>query len=406
MKIYIAALGSRGDNEPFRAMAWEAAAAGHDVYFGHTTDLPTDTKAPYREMPIRGSFESLIADQGVSVTKALKTYKTDMKPLLENAWEDVNAHIHEVVPDIVVYHPKLVTAPVAAHHVGAIAVIVEIGPTLTPTKEFAAPGWPFGLPRWLNKFSFSLIHAGLKAMGSPARTLAKELGVINLEPDLTLCPVSPTLLPQPADWPAWAHVTGHWSAPVTGGLDPELEKFLSSGIIVYAGLGSMKDGLGAPRAAAIVEAARAKGMKTLLVTGWGGLVASIEHSEANDVLVRESVPHPLVLPKVHLAVHHGGAGTTHAALSAGVPSVIMPFLADQPWWARLLHNKKLGPQPLSRKIIDSKKLAKILFDAIDYSPAVREARDLIRVENGLGHALTLLEQAEAGILPLRPPASS
>jgi len=406
MKLYIASLGSRGDNEPFRAMAWEAAAAGHDVYFGHTTDLPTDPKAPYREMAIRGSFASLIADQGVSLTKALRNYKTVMKPLLENAWEDVNKHIQDVVPDIVVYHPKLVTTPVAAHHVGAIAVIVEMVPTLTPTKEFAAPGWPGGLPRWLNTFSFSLIRAGLKAMGSPARTLAKELGVINSEPDLTLCPVSPTLLPQPADWPAWAHVTGHWSAPVTGGLDVELEKFVSSGIIVYAGLGSMKDTLGAQRATAIVEAARAKGMKTLLVTGWGGLVASIEHGEADDVLVRESVPHPLVLPKVHLALHHGGAGTTHAALAAGVPSVIMPFLADQPWWARLLHAKKLGPRPLSRKNTHSKKLAKILFDALDYSPAVGAAGKVMRLENGLGHALALLDQAEAGTLPLRPPGGS
>lgn len=32
-------------------------------------------------------------------------------------------------------------------------------------------------------------------------------------------------------------------------------------------------------------------------------------------------------------VHHGGAGTTAAAVKAGVPSVIFPLLADQPFWA-------------------------------------------------------------------------
>jgi hypothetical protein len=35
-------------------------------------------------------------------------------------------------------------------------------------------------------------------------------------------------------------------------------------------------------------------------------------------------------------VHHGGAGTTGAALRAGKPSIVTPFIVDQFAWARLL----------------------------------------------------------------------
>jgi len=36
-------------------------------------------------------------------------------------------------------------------------------------------------------------------------------------------------------------------------------------------------------------------------------------------------------------VHHGGAGTTAAGLRAGKPTVICPFIADQPFWGRIIH---------------------------------------------------------------------
>src|SRR5690349_9380914 len=37
-----------------------------------------------------------------------------------------------------------------------------------------------------------------------------------------------------------------------------------------------------------------------------------------------------------MMVHHGGAGTTHAALRAGVPAVVVPFILEQQLWANRL----------------------------------------------------------------------
>ncbi|CAG8590812.1 2169_t:CDS:10 [Acaulospora morrowiae] len=55
------------------------------------------------------------------------------------------------------------------------------------------------------------------------------------------------------------------------------------------------------------------------------------------------VPHVWLFPRVVCVVHHGGAGTSHAVARAGVPSVIVPHFADQPWWASILHRHGVSP---------------------------------------------------------------
>ncbi len=146
MKIYLAAFGSRGDNEPFRALAAKVDAAGHEVYFAHTSDLDTDPGALYRELELPGSVENVIAEQGVSVVRALLNYRSVMRPLLEGVWDATTQQILDIRPDVVVYHPKVMTAALAAHAVGAIAAEVDIVPTMTPTEEFPPAGIPAGIP--------------------------------------------------------------------------------------------------------------------------------------------------------------------------------------------------------------------------------------------------------------------
>ena len=181
-------------------------------------------------------------NRGVSLWKALRQYRSQWKPALEAVYEASTAHIEQLRPDVVVYHPKVLTAPAIAHSVGALAVCAELAPTLTPTKDFPAAGIPGQLPRWLNRASFSLVTLGLAAFGNRAKSLARELGGVSEQPDLTVCPISPSIIPQPADWPTNAHITGSWhieperQAP----LDAELEGWLEGGSVVYAGFGSMK----------------------------------------------------------------------------------------------------------------------------------------------------------------------
>lgn len=402
MKLYLVALGSRGDNEPFRALALEAASAGHEVFFAHTSDIACDPDAPYTDLELPGSLEQIIAEQGVSVMKALRNYRSVMEPLLRGVWDASTAHIRQLRPDVVVYHPKVVTAALAAHSVGAIAAEVEIVPTMTPTEEFSPAGIPPALPASWNKASYALVRAGMAPFRSMLRRRARELGVIRTESDLVLCPVSPTLIPQPLDWPDFAQITGQWNIPSRERLDPGLQEFLDGGRVLYAGFGSMRDRHGLARAQAIVSAARGLGMRTLLATGWGGLVATPDHMVAPDVWVEQSVPHTALLPHVDVAIHHGGAGTTHAMIRAGVPSLIMPFLADQPWWANRLHREGLGPPALSRTTTNPETISQAITAALGCSDRLQSAALQMSHEDGLQEALRILEDAEAGMHSLRP----
>ena len=386
-------MGSRGDHEPFRALAHEAAAGGHEVHFAHTTDLPTDPDAPYTEWPLPGSLNQLIADQGVSIVKALKEYKTLWEPTLKGIYDASSEQIRALRPDVVVYHPKVQTAPVVAHEVGATAVIAEMVPMLTPTREFAAAGIAASLPGWLNKASYRLVNAGIALFGDPAKKLARKLGVASWTPDVVLSPVSATLVNQPKDWPTTAHITGQWWMAGSEDVDDEVATFVSDGNVLYAGFGSMKRGDPVRRARVIVEAARTLGMKTLLVTGWGGLAPDAELRASADVMVRESVNHGTVLPHIQLAIHHGGSGTVHAFLRAGVPSVIMPFIADQPWWAWRLHRAGLGPKAISPNCRSSNQLVSALEQANLARREVAAASQAMAGEGGTTRAVELIESA-------------
>jgi sterol 3beta-glucosyltransferase len=193
-------------------------------------------------------------------------------------------------------------------------------------------------------------------------------------PSLTVVPVSGILLPRPHDWPEATQMTGVWqSPPVHLPLDAEVDAFLSCGNVVYAGFGSMGAGVPVARGRAVVSAVRATGRRILVTTGWGGLQIP-EDLTGDDVLVRAAVPPATVLPRCSVAVHHGGAGTVHAAVRAGVVSVTVPFLADQPFWGALLHRRGLGAAPVPARRLTTDRLGAALATLPDPSAAAHTSR--------------------------------
>ena len=54
------------------------------------------------------------------------------------------------------------------------------------------------------------------------------------------------------------------------------------------------------------------------------------------------VPFDHVLPRTKLIVHHGGMGTTHAAVIHGIPQIAVPHAADQRGNARQIAQAKVG----------------------------------------------------------------
>ena len=143
--------------------------------------------------------------------------------------------------------------------------------------------------------------------------------------------ISPQLLAPPPDWPANAQVCGQWVRPVQSWSPPTaLSAFLEAGEPpLYVGFGSMQ-GFD-PQAMRQSIIAAVAGRRTLFHPGWSGMSTT---SLPANFHVLQDTPHDWLFPRTALVVHHGGAGTSHAAARAGVPSVVVPFAGDQFFWAR------------------------------------------------------------------------
>ena len=110
-----------------------------------------------------------------------------------------------------------------------------------------------------------------------------------------------------------------------------MQSFLDAGPPpVYVGFGSMPMQSLQDATRAAVEAIRAQGRRTLVSHGWADLSPT---DDRDDCFALGDVNHQALFRRVAAVVHHGGAGTTTAAASAGAPQVVVPQIADQPYWA-------------------------------------------------------------------------
>ena len=143
-------------------------------------------------------------------------------------------------------------------------------------------------------------------------------------------------------WPDTADLdvvqTGAWMVRDERLLPAELEAFLDAGPPpVYVGFGSMR----APRdiARVAIDAIQAQGRRALVARGWADL-APID--DRDDCLVIGEINQQALFRRVAAVVHHGGAGTTTTAARAGAPQVVVPQMADQPYWGGRVADLGIG----------------------------------------------------------------
>lgn len=214
------------------------------------------------------------------------------------------------------------------------------------------------------------------------------------------------VLPRPADWPATSQITGYWFLDEPGWQpSPELTEFLAAGPRpIYVGFGSMVGSDARSLTDTVLDAVKRSGHRALLATGWGGLDAGDGYRDERVFFLRHA-PHSFLFAQVVAAVHHGGAGTTAAAVRAGIPSVIVPFYGDQPFWARCLARQSVAPPPLERRSLSSTTLATAIAESQQLAMTQRAARlgTAVRAENGVAEALHWLNAWN--LLPAIKPAS-
>jgi UDP:flavonoid glycosyltransferase YjiC (YdhE family) len=208
------------------------------------------------------------------------------------------------------------------------------------------------------------------------------------------------VLPRPADWPENSRVTGYWFLQQPQWRPPEaLREYLAAGPKpVYIGFGSMVSSNATSFTKTILAAVKKSGQRAVLASGWGGLSGE-ESTQSEQIFFLRHAPHDWLFPRMSAAVHHGGAGTTAAAVRAGIPSVIVPFYGDQPFWSRCLNRQGVAPPAVERKTMTAETLASAV-EATQHPAMIQKAVALgsaVRAEDGVGEAIRYLR--EWGLLP-------
>ncbi|MGI5291882.1 glycosyltransferase [Nonomuraea polychroma] len=417
MKVLILTHGTRGDVQPYAALALALKRAGHEPVLGAPAAMASlATSHGIAFASLHDGPNTLMDDpdirqaidtnyRGLRGKKIALQVMRRSKPLMAKVFDDM-ADVAEAGADLVVHAPGI-PAQHFAERLRVTAVPATLQPVWVPTRAFRNPMLPVRLPRALNRASYLPIKLLLRSFGGIADDLRKRrLGLprrrgrhdVLRRPDggpvTVLQAFSRHVLPDGLDYPGWVHTTGFWFLPAPPDWVPstELAAFLEAGQApVYVGFGSMA-GTDPERVGRVVaEAVQLAGVRAVLASGWGG----IRMGDLPDtVFTLDQAPHDWLFPRMAAIVHHGGSGTTGAALAAGRPQVVCPFVADQPFWAARTHAAGVAPQPQPQRRLTPDGLAAAIRQATTDPAMTAAAEDLgerIRAEDGTGRAVKILE---------------
>jgi sterol 3beta-glucosyltransferase len=410
MRLSIHTLGTRGDFQPYLALADALEAAGHDVQLVAPAQFAQLLRQRRIEFePLSREFLAMLDEPevqafmggGARIDVALRLFKR-MRPVMLEIFEQQWRAASGYRPDLLIWHPKGLAVPHIAERLKIGSMLASPLPVCTPTSAFPTPLLPFASLGPFNRLSHSFVLHGATALYGETlrrwREQTLQLPARGKPPDPlgTLYSYSSAVLPKPPDWGADVHVTGYWFLEDDESWQPhpELARFLQTDPTpVYIGFGSMPTAQSAQLAGTVREAVIAAGVRAVVATGGGGALRAMQSSEQIHCI--DGAPHHLLFPLLAAVVHHGGAGTTAAALKAGKPNFICPFLGDQPFWGRRVADLGIGPEPIAIRRLTTERLAHALREITTHQDMITRARQLSQVlerENGVKTAVEIIEQ--------------
>ena len=417
MRVALATVGTIGDVRPFGALARRLVARGHAVTAITWPVHATALTMPDVRVEVAGPHADPSRLAAVAAQASSRSPMEQVAILRDFHLEDGEAHYRRLVDllpghDLVLLHSIHAIAHAAAIDTGVHWATAALDPVLLPTATAPPPGLPSLGP--LNRLAWALLDRSLSGAarpldelleraGSPQRGLPLFRGRSRL---LHMVACSASVMAVPSDLPPATHVTGAWrETDEPAALPPALEEFLAGGPPpVLVTFGSMAGG--GTRAAAEAIPSILAGGRRVIVQGQSAATAG------EGVFIVGDVDHRALMPRCRLVLHHGGAGTVHAAAAAGVPSVVVPHIGDQRYWARRLQVLGVAPAPVQLDGLRPDTLAEIVLAAAsdpDLQARAKKLADRVLAEDGVARAGERLEELEARWRPrqdsnLRPTA--
>lgn len=296
-----------------------------------------------------------------------------------------------------------------ASAVGIQHVIASLQPTLVPTRDGRVALNPPRPDRvsYLNLLFRQLLVEPTKwwvlgALTNRFRRTVLDLHDIDgktcrqlMRRRLIIQAYSRHVVPHPRDWPQNIHTCGYWFAPPSSSsVAPALlTQFLAEGDMpIYVGFGSMTSGRAAELSRLVIAALEIADRRAVVQAGWSGITPLAASSRV--YALAQPVSHEWLFPKVAAVVHHAGAGTTAEGVRAGKPTVPVPHVGDQFFWAHRLTALGIGTEPIPQSRLTARGLAEAIenaaSDPLMKSRAVSLAQR-VRSERGVEVAVDLLE---------------
>lgn len=244
---------------------------------------------------------------------------------------------------------------------------------------------------WGAKFGYEQVR---RRAGLPRRKLYSPFVDDPVRPPTSiLCAWSPRVIPPSSDWPPHVHVTGYLFDQQDRGFqpDPTLVRFLEAGAPpICVSFGSMLNQDAAKNDHMIREALRQTNHRGIILSGW----RDVKNKSSKEILYRNSVSHTWLLPRCKMVIHHGGAGTTSAGLRAGIPNLVIPHTADQPFWGSRVHEIGAGPRPIPVKKLSVMNLTRTIQEADEpgLRKHVQHIGQALSNESGVENAVAQIEK--------------
>lgn len=386
LRVVLTSMGSTGDAQPFFALAEELRRHGHKPIVALSSHY--EKRARYL------GFEFIPVGTADQVNTLHDVGSRQMK--MENPIEQVRDFLETTMPmvpqmynelleickgaDVLVSTPFQFAARMVADATGIPFVSVHLSP-------FGSKGG-----KEIREVSAEIVNRYRIAEGLPL--LSDPLGEDGTSSELALYAVSTSVFRPPNDWPPHYHVTGYFF------LDEEvwqpaadLQSFVESGDApVVFSFGSMPSDDPKALTQLIVDAMTKIGCRAVIQHGGGNLGKDMPLPD--HILAVDFIPHRWLFPRAACIVHHGGAGTSAGTFRAGVPSVFVPHLLDQPIWGEYARSLGCASAVIPIGDLTADNLSEAVAKAMNsrHQRMAAKVKEQIDVEDGVGTARQLIEQ--------------
>lgn len=416
MKITVNTFGTRGDVQPYIALSLGLQRAGHTVRIVTHKIFESWVKqygldfCPLDIDPRQVLLNQAVSELGNNFIRINRWMKENLASTLRDLFEATIDASRDA--DVMLNSGLSFAGWHVAEKLNRPALATYLWP-VTPSYDFPAasgkipPDWlPFrGVFNYLstklsNQLFFNMMLPMINEYRRDILGLAPKSrrDYWSLDspssPSRIIYGYSPSVIPKPSSWTEYQQVVGYWFLdPAQDDQPPNvLLDFLSrEPTPLCIGFGSMVDHAQPSINRIVIDALQETDQRAIWLGGW----TQLNSDELPDSILQvDAIPHAWLFPRVSAVIHHGGAGTTAAALRAGVSSIIVPWFGDQFFWGWRVQELGVGVKPIPRDKLTSTKLAAAIHQIADDKIIRDKASQLgeqIRTEDGIGNAVRLIE---------------